>query len=808
MPESRQYFNVYFPENSVTTGSRYFFFKSLEGTELGSAVKGVLASKLDLITPDNDEGLEIIRGAMDFLKAMIENEQQNEREYFMTNIANNDKLTPGIRQRCSDILSTEGTIDYIAFINMINEYYTGLDNYKKNLEYESKRLTKLQELYDEFHKHYTQNPDGTYTIQIKNKETNLLEYQDSSFYTAFRQFLIEGARDDKNWISKADQQFGFNTKTIANTIQNQFSSIYNKIWNNTDFRTQIENAVLNTGLKGYEQQVTTYLIQEILTESQGMLTSYFDEKEYKVTLNQAEVDSFVRTFLDKLNIQPGETTSMALERHLLTSLKGEAETLLKADQQLTLSTDRIIKEVKNDISLSVGDDGHSINNLSQDIINLIQSILAKNKKKTSVSNKKVWTKDNLFQALSEAYRNRPIKIKAKKWNAQEIVGIANELIQNQKLVKVQIAAKDNIISEGFSSQTLNKAPTLMGRLRAIFLTFGTQKADVAGIEIGNITLIPQNVNWAHIAQQITKNYMDSLEITDIDINSKNIKFNEKTFRQDKKFGSQEFSIEAETMRRLAIKEKEIEQITAQLKRKGLKADEIQQILSNLKNSVSIGSTVKSYNKYDNKHGFHGGSIGGTVEHQLENIQKMFQYGGISFPDVEWLTFAIYNAGAGLIGSDYKEPIENILSTVAVMLMFDDAGQQAVYLQKQLDERYRLSSYNGSKFLHLYYLNGNYYPSSFVLQLTYNGLLDAYSQLEDEYLKGTEAFNGKSNGSRANIINNVSEKNEIGTKTSNDVVTTKQSQWAETFAANSKSVQIQITFLAGMIDIIDILNGHL
>lgn len=808
MPETRQYFNVYFPENSVTTGSRYFFFQSLEGTELGSAVEKILTSNLNSITPDNDEGLEIIRGAMDFLKAMIENEQQNEREYFMTNIANNDKLTPGIRKRCSDILSAEGTIDYIGFINMINEYYTGLDAYKKNLKYESERLTKLQQLYSEFHKHYTQNPDGTYTIQVKNKEKNLLEYQDSSFYTAFRQFLIEGAKDDKNWVSKEDSRLGLNTKTMANTIQNQFSSIYNKIWNNTDFRTQIENAVLNTGLKGYEQQVTTYLIQEILMESQGMLTKYFNEEEYKVTLSQTEVNNFVQAFLDKLNIQPGETTSMALERHLLTSLKGEAEILLKAEQQLTLSTDRIIKEVTNDVVLSIGDDGHSINNLSQDIINLIQSILAKNKKKTSVSNKKVWTKDNLFQALSETYRNRPIKIKAKKWNTQEIVEIANSLIKNQKLVKVQIAAKDNIISEGFSSWALNKASALTGRLRAIFLTFGTQKADVAGIEIGKVTLIPQNVDWAHIAQQITKNYMDSLEITDVDINSKNIKFNEKTFRQDKHFGSQEFSIEAETMRRLAVKEKEIEQITTQLKRKGIKADEIQQVLSNLKNSVSIGSTVKSYNKYDNEHGFHGGSIGGTVEHQLENIQKMFQYGGISFPDVEWLTFAIYNAGAGLMGAEYKEPIENILSTVAVMLMFDDAGQQAVYLREQLDERYRLSSYNGSKFLHLYYLNGNYYPSSFILQLTYNGLLDAYSQLNREYLKGTEAFKGISNGSRANIINNVSEKNEVGTKTSNDIVTTKQSQWAETFAANSKSVQIQITFLAGMIDIIDILNGYL
>ncbi len=74
MSENRQYFNVYFPENSVTTGSRYFFFKSLEGTELGGIVKNVLSSHIKSITPDNDEGLEIIRGAMDFLKAMIENE--------------------------------------------------------------------------------------------------------------------------------------------------------------------------------------------------------------------------------------------------------------------------------------------------------------------------------------------------------------------------------------------------------------------------------------------------------------------------------------------------------------------------------------------------------------------------------------------------------------------------------------------------------------------------------------------------------------------------------------------------------------
>ena len=82
------------------------------------------------------------------------------------------------------------------------------------------------------------------------------------------------------------------------------------------------------------------------------------------------------------------------------------------------------------------------------------------------------------------------------------------------------------------------------------------------------------------------------------------------------------------------------------------------------------------------------------------------------------------------------------------------------------------------------------------------------ELNREYLKGTEAFNTASNGSRASIINPVSESNEVGTRINNDVVTTKQEQWAATFAANSKSVKIQVTFLAGVLDIIDILNNSM
>ena len=90
-----------------------------------------------------------------------------------------------------------------------------------------------------------------------------------------------------------------------------------------------------------------------------------------------------------------------------------------------------------------------------------------------------------------------------------------------------------------------------------------------------------------------------------------------------------------------------------------------------------------YNKLDNDEGFHGGSLGGSVETQLANLCKMLDYGSAGFSpgDMEWLAFAIYNAGPGLLGYGLKKPIEDILSTVAVMLMFDDAGQQAIYLNE-------------------------------------------------------------------------------------------------------------------------------
>lgn len=805
--DNRQYYNVYFPSPSVSVGQRFFFFSSLKDTELGNAVSGILQSQLNQIKPDNDEGLKIIRGAMDFLAAMIENERANEIEYYTTNIVNNTDLPDDLRTQCQTLFSTQ-PLDYIEFINLINKYYDGVENYKQNLKYELQRLKKLKELYKTFHEHYTPDENGNYIINKKNKDTGNIEKTTGSFYSAFREFLLEGIKENNNWISRSDQQFGFNTKTMANTIQNQLKQIYNHLWNNIDFRSQIETAVYNTGLQGYEKQATLFVLQEFIHSSQGELASTFDGQEFKVKLNKQDIDSFIKHFINNLSIQPGETIEEKLENQLVNSLKNEAQGILTAEYKLNNSTDRILKSIKNKAEIKAHQNG-GLENLSQEIIDLLQSVLKQQKKSTSVSNKKMWNNQDLYTALSEAFPEQELRIKSKKYDYGRMATVINNLLTDQTLVDIDIAAKDNIISEGLSKSGLMRSKAIVGRIKNIFMTFGTQKADVSGIELGRVKISQPNISWAGIAEKIVENYLETLKINnDIEIISKNLTFNEGEFRKKFQFGKSEFSIEAETMRRLAIKERELEQTEQELHDAGMSADEIKKVLSNFKDSVQIGSTVKSYNKYDNKQGFHGGSLGGTVETQLANIYTMFSYGGVTLPDIDWLTFAIYNAGPGLLGSGLREPIENILSTVAVMLMFDDAGQQAVYLNEQIKQRFNLSKNNGAKFLHLYYLNGSYYPSSFILQLTYNGLLQAYQQLDLEYMKGTEAFDSFSNGSHAYIINPVSESNEIGTRVSNDVVTTKQSQWASTFSANQKSVKIQVTFLAGMLDIISILNQNM
>lgn len=806
------YFDMYFPKSDVSSSDRFFFFNSLKGTELGNAVESVLGSRAAQINfkEKDNEGFRIIQNAMDFLKRMIEAEQANEREYFTINILNNNKLPQQLREDCKKAIGGT-TINYKDFINLINEYYDGALAYKKGLAFEIHRLSELEKLYRRFEAHYNANEDGSYTINTFNKKNQQTEQKNVNYYTAFSNFLQVGFK--QGWLTKEEQNFGFNTKTLANTLQAEFKSLFNQLWKSIDFRSKILPYVMNNGLANFQKEFTSELILNFTKMATpviiDMLNNQNTDLYYK--LSGKNKQALVKQFIAKIESMPGNSSKEKIESSEIYDLMKGYSDLISQSERLKYGNDRIIRAYDEKTQVSANNNG-GLNNLGPEIIDLLQTIL-NNRQKTSVSNTIAWGKEEVYKALLESFPNEGLKVKGKyDWN--KMADIINQQLENQPLVTVNIAAKDNILSESINRIGISQAILQDDRIGETILTFGTQKSDVSGIEIAQVKINQGNIPWKKIVNTITQTFINTLDIQDSSIDTSNLSFNETAFRKANQFSAKEFSIEAETMRRLALKEQELINVRKILEDAQVKTTEIEQILSSLKNNVQIGSTVKSYNKYDSRKGFHGGSLGGTVENQINNIYKLFQYGGLNdrdLPDKNWLIFTIYNSGASLMGSQYKEPIENFLTTAAVMLMFDDVGQQAIYLNQQMREKYHLDAHHGSKFLHLYYLNGTYYPSSFVLQLTYNKLTEIFSILQLDRLSGTSAFDKISNGSHAEIINPVNRALQVGEnykQGKKEVTVTAKEQWFQTFKYNQKSVSVNITFLAGMLDIIKILNANL
>ena len=803
------YFDMYFPKSSVSSSDRFFFFNSLRGTELGAAVESVLSSHAEQVNfKDKDsEGFQIIQNAMNFLKQMIEAEQDNERNYFTINIINNNKLPQELREECQKALG--GVIDYKKFINTINEYYDGTLTYKKNLAFEIKRLTELENLYKEFDKYYKADINGNYSIEVYDKKSQTMKNKDVNFYSAFNNFLQTGFK--RGLISKEQQNFGFNTKTLANTIQSEMKSIFNSLWKNIDFRSRLLPYVMEYGLQNFQKQFTSELITAFSHEALPKIIDMLDDPNLvKYKLSGADKQALIKDFLDKMEKTPGNSSAEKISNNFLQTMISQHSELLNEQERLNYNNNRIIRAIKNTTEIKAKKGG-GLDNLNPEIIDLLQTLLQERTKQASSNI--AWDNKDLYKALIEAFPDEEIKVHGK-YNWEKMAALLNKELEGQELVTVNIAAKDNILSESMNRVGLSEAILSDDRVGEAILTFGIQKADVAGIEIGTIEIKQANIPWGQIASKLTHNFISTLDINDSIIETPTFSFDETRFRKWSNFGKTEFSIAAETMRRLALKERELAGLRKDLEEAQHTATEIEQILSSLKNNVQIGSTVKSYNKYDNRKGFHGGSLGGTVENQINNIYKLFEYGGFSngdLPNKEWLIFTIYNSGDALMGSEYREPIEDLLTTVAVMLMFDDVGQQVVYLNQQIKEKYNLNINNGSKFLHLYYLNGTYYPSSFILQLTYNKLTEIFSILQLDKLSGTEAFDKISNGSRAEIINPVNRALQVGEvykQGKKEIKVTEKEQWYQTFKYNQKSVSVNITFLAGMLDIIKILNANL
>ena len=133
-------------------------------------------------------------------------------------------------------------------------------------------------------------------------------------------------------------------------------------------------------------------------------------------------------------------------------------------------------------------------------------------------------------------------------------------------------------------------------------------------------------------------------------------------------------------------------------------------------------------------GPHGGSLGASLEDQLNKIEALSNAGGISMIDKQWLTAVVINTGNNMIAYGQKSNIENYLAMFAAILLFD--GQ--INIAQEAFKNSKLMYLNTSVHqIHLFSVNNGYYPLSYVLKLTYDSLIKGFSQINNETRQGVQ-----------------------------------------------------------------------
>lgn len=239
----------------------------------------------------------------------------------------------------------------------------------------------------------------------------------------------------------------------------------------------------------------------------------------------------------------------------------------------------------------------------------------------------------------------------------------------------------------------------------------------------------------------------------------------------------------ETMRKMTT---EMENLIKSLE---LTDEEQQAAWEELSNTFISSISVKEYTLYNDTLGYHGGSLGGggSPESVVNNINRMYELGGISPLDRDELLFAILNCAPSALGHGLKTNLESYLLGGAALVMFDEgftASQD--YLEKMSQE---LNINSLPRNLNLYFLNGIYIPASYIIYNIYQSLSIFYAHLDAD-IEATKTRN------RVVITNNANLSL---------VNKSKGATLAERFEAAAEAamgqISIQFLFMAGMLDIL-------
>ena len=769
----------------INKGSRYFFFNSLlnygeEGRSIYSAASGILSQPISQ-NGDDIDGQEAIQQALEFLANARDKEAKIEAQYFKNKIINHPffkkkKNKVYLKDLNNIFQDDQKIIDYNRFLILIN--LIGQDN--KNVKNWETKLMQVQEEYQQL---------SSFAKTVSNGNTKRIKYRPDAFIADIFQ---------KTDFGNQRKRSGYNmrvsmTKKIDSTV------VGNK-----------RNEILVGLMPEIKNIAAQYISSHSLNDAQkkafiSELASSFIEETYTILYNEQEstelvdLDTIKQRFFN--NTLEDGTVNKEYTR-VMQKLKNTANILLRNLDLLEAEGKSMTPEIKEKIKIS---QGKTPSGFTQDVRKYLLEFLKEIKIKDANGNMTSLdtTKLENWETKSNSDKRRS-KAKEEYWkNLTQI--LRPIMLADQNIAKKKFTKQDytNYINTLFRQRTkltitdhteYDSARTINNITNAVVNVIGGKyrKTDVSGIDAGYIELSCSLPDTQQIVQELLNNYEADYEER---VKKFNAEISKKLSNETQKYFAKEtsYSVESDTHAATEAQKNLAKNI---LIKNGITDPDEEQIQETLKNLFIIDDSTKYAEFFMPELGFQGGSIGANVGEQIENICKIYEYGGITPLDRDWLIFAVLNCGDALVGSALRGPLENYFSVVASLLMFRTGGILAETLNKNLE----VSSANN---LHLLQLGPILVTNSYILDKLYT-----------ELLKGAAQLDAKASGVKATIRNNVNDsdivkkENLIEKKRKNkngDVIKTSTfyaGDWDATYTTNYPHVQINITMLGGFLDLLE------
>lgn len=756
--------------NQLSVGPRYVFFNSLAGKSqpiykkaytFGISKVNAAAAQL-LPQQPNSDGLEKIKSYIETIGQIATNERNIEINFI---------------QHCKSLLKSDNTGELIKNIDIfLNEIDTGKFDYYKLINLINDVLSKRDKLEEERQKIATDNLK-LLSHNLNWQGDDLQESYRQAFEDNYGLFIQQARRNLLEPIYDAASNQYLEYQTSINSL---FSS---KI--NSALRYLIKSKTLEEKVK--EAWSNNWNAEAIASELLAIVVKYVSSIEPS-NLRKLQGDAIAKQIEDSLlnlknNLTPEyvenivnlmqQRTSRSIEEVVLTSRRGIADmfialeatarkTMVK-DYDIDLDTKELEKMEKGEIFSA------------KEKEKISKKIIAAVRKRAQEQFGEI-----INRMKGESYNDFKKRIVALKDKNQEFFKERNLSKNLQNCIKVKISGPS--MAEYYAS---NKFKEQLGA--AVFVPGSSilLKTDASAS-----ILLDDNVKFE---LPDTKNELVAI----INSFSKDFLTKYKTKSKGTIDVTEAAAAYKEAMQSI------IDRVNQYIEQQNASDEEKQNILRALNSFLSTNISVKDYTYGTTQLGFHGGSLGFSGEKAIENIETMYELGGITPIDKELLYFALINCSSAALGHALKDSLANYLLGGAALMLFDDGFTASNNFLQNMINNFGFAP----QAMHIFALQTGFVPASFVYTQIYTNLINIYNDISASYynFNGSQIVNGNrvvitNNISEANIPTNYHKHNEKGEDQTS--YATPQSRWDYISNLASTSVNIEMIFMAGLLDIFE------